>query len=243
MTAIQEMHRSCELEAERMEMESRQKRLSSRLPELKGARQAADGALLEYESGHFRRFLDRLAGREEERQRALSLAARGAAAALDQAERELAAAEERLEVIRAEAQALRPRDVLMAELEPGEREHFRKLEASLSAEAALDILRENKKALEEALEWARPDLRLDAGHAKNRLMQEAAGLAKQCREKLARIAASGILLEVHPYFDNPAGYIACVAAEYGELDRINSALNAIRETESQLRELILQLTE
>lgn len=246
MTVIQELQRRIELETELLDLESRQKQIKKHIPELKSEKQAADSACLEYENSSLRRFFDKLSGKQEEKRENFSRAASSAAAALDGAQRELAATEEKLAAVQKEMSGMRDWNMLMEEVDPGKREHFLRVEASLCAEAALNILRENKKALEEAMRWARPDTSVDpvgAGYRKNRCLSEASELANQCHARLKRIARCSILLEEHPYFTNPSGYITGVAARYEELDRMNSALTAIRETEKQLRELILQLTE
>ena len=61
-------------------------------------------------------------------------------------------------------------------------------------------------------------------------------------ELLERIAQCGILVDVHPYFMSPAGYIGGVTM-YNRLDRMNNALAAIRETRDQAHRLLAQLSE
>ena len=104
---------------------------------------------------------------------------------------------------------------------------------------------ENKGSLESAREWARPNNRIEAvpGEQKFRYLARAEEMAGKVLSMLERIGQCGMELPIHPYFRNPPGYVAASATKYGELDRLNAALEGVRDTQGQIQELILQLTD
>lgn len=242
MTAYEALTKKYSLEASLTQLEERYDEMKAALPELKFRKREADAACVE-SGGGLRRFLGRLLGKEEADPERNTRAARAAAAALETAQRELGVLEEKVGRLRKEYEDLGEKASLMAELSPEEREHFLRLEASLNAESALHFLRKARKELSAAQELARnPMMAAGDGYKKNALYANAAEQAEKCREKLEKIQKSGIGFEMHPYLETPMGYLV-TAAPYGELDRLNSALEGIRETEGSLKELLLQLAE
>lgn len=242
MTAYETLTKLYTLEASLMNMEERCEELRSSIPELKYRKREAEVACVEG-SGGFKRFLSRLSGKAEEDSEALARAARAAGAALESAQRELTVMEDKRSREKAEYDALGDKASLMAELSGQEREHFLRLEASLCAERALHLLRKARKELTAAQELARnPMMTVGDGYRENTHKANAGALADKCREKLEQIRSCGFGFEIHPYLENPMGYIVS-AMRYGDLDRMNSAQNGIRETEAALKELLLQLAE
>lgn len=242
MTAYEALTKKYMLEASLEELEARYEELQSYVPELKHQKREADAACLAARGG-LQRFLDRLLGKGEEDPETLARAARAAAAALETAQRELAIMEEKRGKARKEQEDIGEKAALMAELTEQERAHFLRLEASICAEAALHFLRKSRKELSAAQELARnPMMAVGDGQKKNTHLANAAELAGRCREKLEKIAECGIDFKFHPYLESPMGYLV-TAARYADLDRMNSAMKGIRETETSLKELLLQLAE
>lgn len=242
------LYRKCRLAREQQDLELQKQSLKDRLPEAKAAKREADVSLHEYQCGGFRAFLDKLSGKQEEKLDMLTRSAAAASSALDSLQRELERVESSLKKVSEEMDALgEPADVVeqALSLENEEREVILHMAASTAAAKLIPMLETAASALEEAQEWARPNNRIDVapGYTKGMLLSRAESCARECHESLQRIARCGILLDIHPYFYNPSGYIHGVAAQYAELDRINSALAAIRQTLKQAEELILQLEE
>lgn len=242
MTAYEALTRKYTLEASLRELEDRCEGQRSRIPELKYQKREADAACLESKGG-MRRFLDKVLGKEEENSENPACAARAAAAAQETARRELEGMEETLGRIRKEYDALGEKEALSAELSDEERAHFLRLEASLCAEAALRLLRKAGKELAAAQELARnPMMTPGDGRRENTHQANAGAMAERCRENLQKIRDCGYSLEIHPYLQNPMGYLV-TARRFGELDQLNSAMKGIQETEAVLKQLLLQLAQ
>ena len=243
-----QLYQKCQLDRRKQELELEKLALEEQLPQAKAARREADNALFAYTSGGFRPFLDKLSGKWEDTREDLTRKAAHAQGALQSLQRELEAAEGALKEVDAQLHELGeiPDVVELAQdLEKQEREAVLCKAAWVSAEKLIPLLEMAAAALEEAQEWARPNNRIDTfpGYTKGILLAKAEGYARQCHDCLQQIARCGILLEIHPYFSNPSGYIHGVAAQYAELDRINRALSGIRQTSLQAKELLLQLTD
>ena len=242
MTAYETLQKKYELEASLNAMAEQLEELKAELPQLKANHREAQAAALEADSG-LRRFLDRLSGKGEENRENLDRAARAAAGALERAQREKRAAEENLLRAQQEYEALGEKEALTAQLTEGEREHFLRLEASLRAEQALHFLRKCRKELEQAQYYARnPMMTINDGYRENTHKAAAGALADKCREQLEQIHHCGFAFPIHPYIQNPMGYIV-TAMRYGDQDQMNKAQKGIKETETTLKELLLQLTE
>lgn len=236
------------LEQKLLDTEQRLEQLRQALPEGKAAKRETAAALLEYESGGLKMLLDKLSGKWQEKQEALSRAAREAANALERTQWELTGAERQAEALRRELEALgSPEErygAVLAEY-PHLREQLQRQKAYLLAKRLIPLLEENDRALKTAQQLARGNVLGELSmeeHNKDIWFARADGLAKECGILLHGIADCGMLPEVHPYFENPAGYIMSVT-QNSRLDRIHHALDALWEAKHQIRELILQLTE
>jgi len=244
----EKLRKRYELESDLAHLEQRRQFLEEAV--LRGTYETreAEAAALEYEGFSLRSLLDKLSGKWEEKREALQHSVRRVKAELAAAKQELTQVRAEQDRILSQLQPLRGlgETVDLAEtLEPRQREWILRLEARLATKTLIDALECNLAELESAQEWARPQSRIEAipGQTKYQHLARADACAKQCCEALERIAACGILLEIHPYFTNPTGYISGVAAQYAQLDRINQALGGIRETRKQARELLVQLPE
>lgn len=243
-----QLYRKCRLEARLQNLEQQKELVDCQLPYAVFAKREADFALMDYESGSLRAFLDKLSGKWEDKREALARNLASAETTLRNLQRQREVVQQDLAEVKSEWEAVAGLGDTVEQaknLEAEEQEIILQRVAAGSVDRLLPLLEKAEKALEEAQEWARPNNRIDVapGYTKGNLLAKAGGYAKDCEKCLRRIEECGILLEIHPYFENPAGYINGVAAQYAELDRINRALGAIRKTERQAKELLLQLTE
>lgn len=233
------------LEKQLLALQHREDALQEALPQCKYRLRQCQEALWGYEAFGVKSLLDKLRGSWEEKHETLQRQLRAAQAELDTRQREKEAIQtQRQQLQQSLAQLNLPEDVLdvIALLEKNRQEKLLQLEARLCAEKLIPILEENGRSLELAQQWARPHNQLEAvpGLTLSTLLSQADDLAKEAMALLERIAACGILLDIHPYFANPAGYINGVT-QFNRLDRMNSAMAAVADGEKQARELLLQL--
>ena len=244
----QKLLESCRIAACRQQWQKKKQELETQLPQAKAHKREADVALTEYECGGLRTWLDKRSGKFEEKMADLSRKASAANVELLNLNQEQARTQSALDELDAQEQALNlPGDIpdLAQQLPPEERDLVLGTYARLIATELLSTLCRAKTALEEAQQWARPNNRIDTapGYTKGKLLAQAEGCAKTCCQKIDEMAKYGVTLEVHPYFQNPTGFIHAVATPYAELDRINTAIGGIRQTEKQIQQLLLQLPE
>lgn len=129
---------------------------------------------------------------------------------------------------------------LLASLTDPEREHILRLEASVHAEQALLLLNKCKKELEQAQYYARnPMMQMNDQFQEDTHKANAGALADQCRQQLDAIVTCGFDISIHPYLQNPMGYIV-TARRYGDQDQMNKAQDGIRETEKLLKKILLR---
>ena len=240
---FEKLRGQCELLRQHKLLLRRKAELEEQLPQARFSAREADAALTEYECGGFRPWLDKLSGKWEEKQEELRRSASSARRTLESLTEDLARIGDALKASQVSSHEEIYHGAM--NLAPQERELVCHALASVLAGELADALKQAQEALMEAQQWARPNNRIDTapGYTKGILLAKAEGCAASCREGLEKLNSWGIRLTVHPYFQNPSGYIHGVASPYGELDRINSAMAAIRQTENQIQELFLQLSE
>ena len=219
--------------------------LEEEIPRRKYRVRLAGVALTEYEGMGLRSFLDKLSGKFGEKQENLQRALRSAQAELEAGTVEQNRLKQQQAGLLQQLEPLRELgDVLScaASLPEAEKTQVLQLEARLCTQRLAHALEETYKALEIAQEWVRPNNRVDTapGHTKGILMSAADRWARDCMEEMSRIAQCGILLDIHPYFTNPTGYISGVT-QFNQLDRLNRALSAVSQAQGQAQELLLQL--
>jgi len=201
-------------------------------------------AQAEYEGG-LRFFLDKLTGKHQEKQEALLKAVREASAALEYSKRQLESAQSALASLEQEARTMPTREELFGKYP--EMDYLRRQDALFCADRLVRLLRENEKHLLEARDWAEnrnADFKpLGTQYDKSLALQKGSDCARQISVLLDRIGEDGFVVDVHSYFRNPAGFIAGTARQYGQQDRINYALGAVRTAMGIVQELILQLAE
>lgn len=241
MTAYEALTKKYELEASLTAARENLQECKEQLPQLKAQQREANVAAVEY-SGSLKQLFRRFSGKEDQ-QHALEQAARKAQAALDTALAEKKSLEAHIASLEAKQAALGTKNDLLAALSEEERSHFRRLEASLLAEKALHFLRKCRKELEQAQYYARNPMMYPGEQQQEDYHKAAAGtLADQCREALETICSLGFPFGIHPYIQNPMGYIV-TARRYGDQDQMNRAQDGLWETEKRLKELLLQLAE
>lgn len=229
-----------ELSAWRWEVQQLEREVPQRVYELREAKVVQT----EYESG-LRFFLDKLSGKHQEKQEALSKAVREAAAALDYSRQQLESAKCALASLEQEADSLPTREELYAKYP--DFDYLKQQDTLYCADRVIRLLRENEKHLLEARDWAgnrNADFKpMGTQYDKSVALQKAADCAREICCLIKRICENEFVLEIHPYFEAPDGFIAGAARQYGQLDRINFAIQAVRSTMCILQELTLQLSE
>ncbi|MBR2420945.1 MAG: hypothetical protein IKB09_01170 [Oscillospiraceae bacterium] len=93
-------------------------------------------------------------------------------------------------------------------------------------------------SLEEARHWMQEDVRYKGVRSNNRKMEclsEAAGNARRLVQMIGMLPEG--CAAVGSYLHSPEGYVDAVTMEYAKLDRLNNAVNQVRETRNQLRML------
>lgn len=229
-----------ELAVWRWEVQQLETEVPRRVYELREAK----AAQAEYEGG-FRCFLDKVSGKYEEKKEECSRIVREAQAAKETCQRELELAKNALAALEEEAKALPTREELFEKYP--EMEYLKQQDALFCADRLVRLLKENEKYLLEARDWAEnrhADFKpLGTQYEKSRALLDAGTRAREICSLLERIQQCGFLLEIHAYFRSPDGYIAGAARQFGQQDRINYAIRAIRTTQSLIQELILQLAE
>ena len=240
----QKLHQDCQRLHQYRSLLQRKEQLEARLPEARYRQREASVRFTEYECGGLGVILDKLRGNYGDK--------------LESLRREASAAQSKLQELQMQAKRL---DADLSQLEgtdswgkirqaadtliPQEREAiFGKL-AVICAQSLLSQLQQTDTALQEAQEWARPNNRIDVapGYTAGQRLAEAEDCARQCHARMQEMAMCGITLEVHPYFQNPTGFIHSVASPFGELDRINSALGAVNRTAKEIQQLLSQLSQ
>ena len=245
---FQKLMESCRISHRQQQWQQKKQELEARLPQAKADKREAEVALTEYECGGLRTWLDKRSGKFQEKLDHFSRNVSNASSALENLKLELARTQGMLEDLDAQEKGLNlPGEIpeLAQQLPAEERALILGVFARGLAMDLLAMLEQAKTALEEAQQWARPNNRIDTapGYTKGKLLAQAEDCARTCAERMDEMGKYGMALEVHPYFLNPAGYIHAVATPYAELDRINSAIGAIRQTEKQIQQLLQQLPE
>ena len=229
-----------ELSAWRWEVQQ----LKEDLAQKNWALREAKVALAEYEGG-IQSFFHKLSGKFADKQEALSKQVRIAQAAQDYCESQLASAKAALQDLEEAAAKLPTREELFVQYPDSD--YLKQQDTLLCADRAIRLLRKNERFLLEARDWAEnrnADFNpLGIQYDKTVSLNKAADCAREIWLLMEQIRSCGFGLDTHSYFRNPDGFIAGVARQYGQLDQINFALRAVRETLGILQELQQQLAD
>jgi len=199
-------------------------------------RQYADQKL-QYE-GSLRSFLDRLKGRQEQRQENLDRQLRHAEGELASLTREKEALTRKQTGLREALSALPNRDALrdQAMTDPETGKTFAAMEARSLCRRLQPLLAEAEQALLEYRKTMRGSRageilsyeELHAyGTAPNEWGRKCAALLEWLKEDLEFL---DVPFTVGPWFSNPEGYVAAAAAKHNRLDRLNDALDQVAAT-------------
>lgn len=240
-TMIQEKYT---LDRERNTLGREVNRLEAQLPQAVYKARKAKMALVEYESG-FRQRIDKLKGTFSQKQEALSAAVRQAEAARDALRRELDGARHRFAQLEKASEEMPTREELFQRYP--QLAYLKQQDALLCTQRMTALLEQNETWLLEARDWAEnrnAEFRAHpygTAYDKDIALSKAADCAQEIFLLNAQLQEDEIYLELHGYFQNPHGFIAGAARQYGQQDRINYAIRAVRETHTMLRELQQQL--
>lgn len=233
--------RSLELEDSVPQWEQEYAELKVRVGELK-LNQAQKKWDLEHleNPGFFLRLLEKT----EEKKEKLTKQLREVSAALTAAQWELEALEKKLENGKGELEDLAgsreayTRAKQAAVLTTMEESQLMMEELAAFTPAAIAAADRVIEALEEARPWLRADVRYTGVSSANRKM-ELLALAEENAGRLVeliRMMPEGCA-NVGSYLKAPGGYVDAVTMEYAKLDRLNNAIDQVRETRNQLRML------
>lgn len=189
-------------------------------------------------------FFQRLLGRAEEKKEKLSKQLREVTSALTAAQWEQKALEETIAASRQELEQLegsRERYLQAKEqaaLSTLEESQLVMEEIAAFTPAALAAADRILDCLEQARPWMRQDVRYTGVHSGNRKMEFLALAAENARQLvfLLTMLPEGCA-DVGSYLKNPEGYVDAVTMEYAKLDRLNNAVEQVRQTRNQLRML------
>ena len=189
-------------------------------------------------------FFRRLLGRTEEKKERLTKQLREVTAAMSAAQMEQETLERRLEAGKRELESLAgsresyTRAKQEALLTTAEESQLMMQEIAALTPAALAAADRILEALEEAGSWMRVDVRGTGVGSENRKMEFLALAAENARRltDLVNTLPQGCA-DIGSYLKNPEGYVDAVTMEYAKLDRLNDAMEQVRQTRNQLRML------
>lgn len=189
-------------------------------------------------------FFQRLLGKTEEKKEKLTKQLREVTAALTAAQWEREEAEKRLEAGKQELEALTgtleayARAKREANLTMMQESQLMMEELAAFTPAAIAAADRVIEALEEARPWLRADVRYTGVSSANRKMESLALAAENAGRlvEILRMMPEGCA-NVGSYLRSPEHYVDAVTSEYGKLDRLNNAVDQVRETRNQLRML------
>lgn len=180
-------------------------------------------------------FLQRLKGGLEERKEEVYRELRTARSQYQQAKDETDLRQKELEDARAQYTSLSGSwDAYLREkarygsVVPGEKE--------LLTGICLGLTNDCVDALEQARPWMQADVRYTYVREDNRKLEFLA-LAEEKANRVRAILEQLPGMEIPSYLQQPQGFVTCVTMEYWQLDRLNLAIDQVREVRSRLKEI------
>lgn len=110
-------------------------------------------------------------------------------------------------------------------------------EKQLLADICLRLIRDCLDALEQARPWMQVDVRRRGVSYGNRKL-EFLSLAEETANRIRAVAEQLPAVELPSYVRSPCGFVTAVTMEYKQLDRLNLAIEQVRDLRSKLREWI-----
>lgn len=199
----------------------------------------------EYIAGTFPSFFDKLAGKYDDKKDKLYHAFCLAQASHDACKGQLDMCRTNIASIESDSVILPSRETLFS-IYPNN-DYLKYCDAHYCIKCALALLEQNHVYLSSARDWTEnkyADFKpLGTQYEKSQALKLGSECATQICILLKQIVSNGFHLEIHPYFQNPSGFIAAVARQYGQQDRINYAINAVRTTTTTLKQLMNSLVD
>lgn len=221
--------------------EAQKPELLARIRELKLNR---DGKEIDLSNWEAPNFFQRLLGRVEEKKERLYKQLREATAAHEAAKQELDALEKKIAAGKRELESLTgSREAYEqakgeAVLTTAQESQLMMQELAAFTPVALAAAERILEALEDARFWMQKDAVSRGVRPENRKM-EFLSRAEENAQRLCSILS--IMPEgcanIGSYLKSPKAYIYSVSSEFGQLDRLNLAVDQVRETRNQLRML------
>jgi len=243
MENLEKLQWKYELEGLLRAFDREDERMGKEFLRLTREEQAANVAYVEYQQSGLKRMLRSLLGKQDLEEQYRIEAARSKAA-LEQLKQTM---ERRKPEREAMANALEEmKDLPFPDRESPLWEKACEIRGRFLGKQLLYWLEENRQALISARDYARLDTQMErhtveAGKAD--FLQEGDRCAREIGELLQALNECGYPLEVHPYFTNPAGYLMGLASEFGQLERMNQALDAIDKTNQETKLLLKKMGE
>lgn len=189
-------------------------------------------------------FFQRLLGRTEEKKEKRNQQLREVTAALNAAQWELKDLEKKIEASKQELRSLQDSQKAYEQAKQGavlntaQESHLMMQEIAAFLPAALSASDRILETLEDARIWMQEDALSRGVSSRNRKLE---CLQKAEENALRLCEILGIMPEgvapIGRYLQSPGGYITGVTNETAQLDRLNLAIDQIRETRNQLRML------
>lgn len=245
---LQQLYRRYELETTLHSAKQQKTLLNQKLPQARSDLRAAEDALLRYEYGSFRGFLDRLSGKREDKLEQLRSDVRKAEAVLAAAQQEKQVLSLRLTAVEAELDTLPG----WAEFrgQPGETgTESARLEALLLTEQLEALLEENHAALTESYGQLRGErsMELITYEELHSIHTRAEQSGESCRILLERMKAAldalEIPFEIPAYYHSPTAYTAGAGDKFHRIGRVRNAMDQALEVKKRVIAIRQQMEE
>ena len=190
--------------------------------------------------GSFRRFLDKLSGRQEEKETALRHAVQKAEAKLTAAKSQKELSEKQLSDLKQQQEKSPDWDDLRLQAEGESLQEWCRLDALLCIEVLSKLLEENHAALIEQRNMMSGanvgKIYTYAEQAETYTAPEKIG--QLCKPYILRMRAALEILEIpfetYSYFQNPATFVNGVIASHNRRDRVNDAMGQVEALQQML---------
>lgn len=236
---LQQVYRRYELETSLSQKQQRSSILSEEIPKAKYHLRGRQEALMNYEHGSIRGFLDKVSGKREEKLELLRADIRKAEAALALLQQERESLSSQQTAAEKELASLPGWSELRAQ--PGDTgKEAARLEARLCAGILTDLLDRNLAALTEARGLLRGERagEIMSYQEQHRIHAAAEQTGEQCRILLQRMKealdALDIPFQISGYYRSPTAYTAGAAANFIRLERMGEAMDQVLDTKKQV---------
>ena len=228
-----------EIDLELFDLRMKLSQLEEDIPQFLYDLRCSKAAYEEYISNAFPAVFYKLTGKYEEKKEELLHVYKRAQETYASGKLQMDSCRSHIESLESESKALPSREEFASMLPNSE--YLKNWDTYYCITCTLSLLERNREFLICARDWAEnrnADFKPNGTHYEKSLaLNEAAECATQICAFLEQIVGNGFSLEIHPYFQNPGGFIAAVARQYGQQDRINYAVSAVKSTNGILQNL------